>query len=98
MWLEANTPEGNMRIVIEHETAGTDAAVSAAATIAPVQAENAGAAAAAAGGGDVAAGDDGGGPPAWLVEAVQRAIATAEGPTSSVTAADATDAGAAPEQ
>ena len=91
-----------MRIVIEDETAGTASTVStaasvAAASVAQVQTENAGAAPDVSSGGHDAAGDDGGGPPQWLLDAVGRAMAT-EGSTSSGTAADVTDGGAAPKE
>ena len=86
-----------MRIVIEHETAGTASTVSTTASVAQVQTENAGPAPEVGSGGHETAGDDAGGPPQWLLEAVGRAIAT-ESSTSNRTAADVTDGGAAPKE
>ena len=86
-----------MRIVIEHETAGTASTVSTTASVAQVQTENGGPAPEVGSGGHDAAADDAGGPPQWLLDAVGRAMAT-ESSTSNGTAADVTDGGAAPKE
>ena len=84
-----------MRIVIEHETAGTASTVSTTASVVQVQTENGGPAPEVGSGGHDAVGVDAGGPPQWLLDAVGRAMVT-ESSTSDGTAADVTDGGAAP--